>query len=119
MMDSLQCLQNKTTLHNQLVTDCKLKELSASMFSSYQQLANSDIVMWIMVFLVSTIATFLVVTLIHFERCGGDPQKRSLGNRLLSNNLTVILIQCWMRNAFMVAVRYLNQTHIKANRFLT
>ena len=109
MMDSLHCLQNETTLHwnSQSVTDCKLKEHSALMISSYQ-LANSDVVMWIMVVFASTIATFLLLTLIHFERCGGDPQKRSLGNRLLSNNLTIILIQCWIRNAYMIAIRYTN-----------
>ena len=72
---------------------------------SPDQLANSDALMWTMVVLVSTVATFLVLTLVHFERCGGDPQKRSLGNRLLSNNLTVILLQCWLRNALVILVR--------------
>ena len=69
------------------------------------QLAISDAIMWVMIILVSTVMTFLMVALIVFEKCGGDPQKRSLGNRLVSSNLIGNLAQCWTINTLLVLAR--------------
>ena len=66
---------------------------------------TSDVVMWSMILFASTVCTFLMIALIAFERSGGDPQKRSLGNRLVSNNLIIILVLSWTRNSFLVLAR--------------
>ena len=79
--------------------------INTTMMSKDQQ-AVSDAVMWSSVLIFSTVGTFLMVSLIRYERFEGDPQKRSLGNRLVSNNLCTILIVCWTRNAFILLARY-------------
>ena len=108
-------------LHNQLPTRSRIMNTSTT--SSCQQslivlgchfqnktlnspqLAISDTLMWVMITLVSTVMTFLMVALIVFEKCGGDPQKRSLGNRLVSSNLIGNLAQCWTINTLLVLAR--------------
>ena len=70
------------------------------------QMQNSDILMWVQITLVSTVGTLVSLALIHFEKWGGDPQKRSMGNRLVSHLLAINLAQCWLRSSFIVFARY-------------
>ena len=89
--------------HSLIVERCHFETKKSEI--SPEQLANSDAIMWTMIIVVTTIGTFLMVALILLERYDGDPRKRSLGNRLLSNNLVTILVNSWIRNAFIVLAR--------------
>ena len=46
--------------------------------------------------LLETIGSFLFLSAIHFERYGGDPQKRSISNRLISFACMNALIGIWI-----------------------
>ena len=47
-------------------------------------------------FLVETIGSFLYICIIHFERYGGDPQKRSFSNRFISFAAYFSLLDIWV-----------------------
>ena len=69
-------------------------------------LVVSDILMWAQVGLVTTLGSFLLFAIIHFERFGGDVQKRSLGNRLASNGAANAWVQTITRSLLIITVRY-------------
>ena len=46
--------------------------------------------------LVETIGSFLYLCIIHFERYGGDPQKRSVSNRFISFGAYFALLGIWV-----------------------
>ena len=43
-----------------------------------------DIGIWVLLCPMAILGNFLLLGLAHYERFGGDPQKRSLGNRIAS-----------------------------------
>ena len=44
--------------------------------------------------------------LIHYERFGGDPQKRSLGNRLISGGIKCLIASSASMQILLILVRY-------------
>ena len=69
-------------------------------------LVVSDILLWAQVGLVSSLGSFLLFAILHFERFGGDVQKRSLGNRLVSHGAANSWLQTITRSLLIITVRY-------------
>ena len=50
------------------------------------------VVLWLVYLVTFTFGNLLLVSILHYERYGGDPQKRSLGNRLAADMCLAILL---------------------------
>ena len=65
-----------------------------------------DAFMWMSSFAAWSIGSLLMFGIIHYEKYGGDPQKRSLGNRLISCAVQCLVVfsLCWQ--LLMILFRY-------------
>ena len=50
------------------------------------------VVLWLVNIVSFTFGNLLLLSILHYERYGGDPQKRSLGNRLAADMCLAILL---------------------------
>ena len=85
---------------------CKAHTADLSQVAEYEtSLVGSDILMWAQVMVVSTLGYCLLFAIIHFERFGGDTQKRSLGNRLSSFGAVNVCLQITFRSTIIIFIR--------------
>ena len=64
-----------------------------------------DCVLWTAVFFNFVLVLPLMAFFGHYERFGGDPQKRSLGNRLISHYILAGMLETIARLAAIIVVR--------------
>ena len=69
-------------------------------------LAVFDTLLWIATVAAWTIGSLLMFGIIHFEKFGGDPQKRSLGNRLISCSVKSLLAASFCWQCILISFRY-------------
>ena len=67
--------------------------------------------MWAQVMVVSTLGYCLLFAIIHFERFGGDTQKRSLGNRLSSLGAVNVCLQITFTSTIIIFIRNNSKIH--------
>ena len=84
---------------------CRTHITDLSQVADESSLVGSDILMWAQVMVVSTLGYFLLFAIIHFERFGGDTQKRSLGNRLASLGAVNFCLQITFRSTIIISIR--------------
>ena len=64
-----------------------------------------DAILWTFSILNWTFGLAMILGILHYERFGGDPQKRSLGNRLISSGILSLLGQCVCAQLNLVLIR--------------
>ena len=68
-------------------------------------IAFYDTILWSFSLLSWTVGLAMMVGILHYERFGGDPQKRGLGNRLISCGIISQLGQCICLQLLLVLIR--------------
>ena len=92
--------------NNVYINHCKVYLSEVYQADDSSSLFASDILMWAQVGLVSTLGSFFLYAILHFELFGGDVQKRSLGNRLASHVVGNLWLQTTVRSLLLITVRY-------------
>ena len=54
-----------------------------------------DLILWPSLVLVCLVGTPISLAVVHYDWYGGDPQKRSLGNRIISNGFLGNIFACF------------------------
>ena len=94
---------------------CLLEHCTIEIEETFNQasLKYFDSLFWIMTIFLVTILLPLNLAIIHYERFGGDSQKRSLGNRFTSHALIFLVICSFSLQTFIGFVRWVtNETWI-------
>ena len=65
-----------------------------------------DYMMWAATFAAWTLGSVLMFGIIHYERFGGDSQKRSLGNRLISSSAKCLVAFSFCLQLVIILFRY-------------
>ena len=64
-----------------------------------------DMLLWVNTVFSWTFGLAMIFGILHYERFGGDPQKRSLGNRLISCGVKSLASQTFCLQILLIAVR--------------
>ena len=67
--------------------------------------AQYDILLWTNTAFSWTFGLAMIFGIVHYERFGGDPQKRSLGNRLISCGVKSLASQTFFLQILLISVR--------------
>ena len=67
--------------------------------------AKYDVYLWTSFGFCWTVGLGLLLGLIHYEKFGGDPQKRSLNNRLISSGVWSLIAQSAFLQIVIIMVR--------------
>jgi len=86
-------------------------QIASCHLSNNYQLDNSslvwnDVILWTAFTLDTTLSNAMLLGIIHYEWYGGDPQKRSVGNRLISSAAIACLLESSFRQIAIVLLRY-------------
>ena len=65
-----------------------------------------DTLLWTFALINWTIGLSMMMGILHYERFGGDPQKRGLANRLISCGILSLLAQCICLQLILILIRF-------------
>ena len=71
-----------------------------------QHLKIFDVCLWTSTVIAWTLGSLLMLGIIHYEKFGGDPQKRSLGNRLISSAVMSLAAYAFCWQIVLILIRY-------------